>query len=97
MKKARFYLEESHRFFDSVNEVRRKLDDKIHNMIILSGVLTNIVFGLLYFSIEQKIITNPCTQKWFFFTALAYLIVAIIGIFVYRWIKLLQLILLNPH
>lgn len=54
LEKAKFYLGEAHAFFDFMNETRRKIDDKIYNMITLSGALITIVFGVISLTSDQK-------------------------------------------
>lgn len=82
LEKAKFYLEEAHRYYDSVNDVRRKLDDKIHNFIVLSGVLVNVTLGLALIFLEKNI--NNSTL-WFLLIAVSlYLVVIIVGLTNYR-------------
>jgi len=85
LEKADFFLKESHKFFDSLYEQRKRLDDKIHNMIVLSSVLTTITFGLSYFIIERNLLNK---NMWLpaallVFSVVLYCLVAFIGICTY--------------
>jgi len=84
LEKAKFYLKEAHFFFDLINETRRRTDEKIFNMIVVSGVLINLVFGLTYFLIEQKIILEQCTFLFLACSVVSYLIVTVFGLIAYR-------------
>lgn len=84
LKKAELYLKESHRFFDFVHEVRRKIDEKIHNMIVLSTVLANITFGLGSLLVEARMIRSLWIAIPLLFSIGLYFIVALIGILVYQ-------------
>lgn len=84
LEKAKFYLKEAHTFFSFVQETRRKVDEKIINMILLSGTLINIVVGLGYFSAQQNLVKSPYAIWLLVASASLYLITAIIGIILYR-------------
>jgi hypothetical protein len=84
LEKAKFYLDEAHRYFDATSEARRKLDEKIYNVIALSGVLVNLIFGLSYFFIEQKIVLRSPTFWLLGFSIVSYLIAVLIGLYAYR-------------
>ena len=87
LEKARFYLEEAHRYFDIVNDARRKIDDKINNFIALSGVLVNVTLGLALLFPGQK---NSITTLWLLFVSVVlYLVVIVIGLISYRPAKII--------
>ena len=84
LEKAKFYLKEAHSFFDLVNETRRRIDEKIFNMIVVAGVLINLVAGLAYVFIEQKIILEQYTFLFLTCSVVLYLIVTVFGLIAYR-------------
>lgn len=87
LEKAELYLKEAHTEFDFIHEVRKKLDDKISNMIVLSGVLVNLLFGLGYFLYERQI-TAYSTLCLVILSLLSYLTVTIIGLVYYNPLKI---------
>lgn len=84
LEKAKLYLDEAHKYFDFVHETRRRIDEKIYNMIVLSGVLINVVFGLGYFLIQQGVVKSPYIMWLLVFSVFSYFIVTMIGLFSYR-------------
>jgi len=84
LEKDRVYLEEARAFFNFSNEVRRRIDDKIHNMLVLSGILITILFGLGYFLIQQEVVRMPYTFWLLMLSALSYFATMIIGLIFYR-------------
>ena len=84
LKKARFYLQEAHIFFDSTLDARRKLDNKTYNMIVFSSILLNLIFGLTYFLIEKQIILTQCTKIALLGSADSYLVAIVFGLLAYR-------------
>lgn len=83
LEKADLYLKEAHKDFDFIHSIRGKLDDKIYNMITVSGVLVNVMFGLGYFFIQQQI-SRTYTFPLLTLSLMLYLATAIIGLAVYR-------------
>jgi len=88
IEKAKLYLEEAHAFFDFTNETRKKIDDKIHNMIALSAVLVNILFGAGYFLVQEHINRTQSTLLLLVFSTLSYFTVIVIGIINYSPVKI---------
>lgn len=84
LEKAKFYLEETHAFYNLVLETRRKLDEKILNMIVLSGVLINVVVGLAYFLVEQNATRTPNVIWLLFASVVSYFGIIVIGLISYR-------------
>jgi hypothetical protein len=84
LEKAKFYLGEAHAYFDFVNETRRKIDDKIYNMITLSGVLITIVFGAMSFVTGQKIAITQSTLDFSIISGCSFLVAVMFGVIAYR-------------
>ena len=84
LEKARFYLGEAHAFFDFMNEARRKLDDKIYNMITLSGALITIVFGVITFAGYQKIVVSPSVLGFSVVSSCLFLLAIMFGLIAYK-------------
>lgn len=84
LEKAKFYLDEAHSYFDFMNETRRKMDDKIYNMITLSGVLITIVFGIMSFFTEQKIDMKLSTLGFSIASGCLFLVAVMFGLIAYR-------------
>jgi len=84
LDKARLYLSEAHAFFDFMNEARRKLDDKIYNMITLSGALITIVFGMLSFIGGQKIAMSLGTLGFAVVSGCSFLVAIGFGLIAYK-------------
>jgi ammonia channel protein AmtB len=85
LNKAKFYLDEAHRYFDIVNEARRKLDEKINNFIALCGVLVNVIVGLAIFYIGEA--ESKTTLYLLLVSVALYLVVIAIGLISYRPFK----------
>lgn len=84
LEKAKFYVGEAHTYFDFMNEARRKLDDKIYNMITLSGVLITIVFGAMTFVNQRTTAMTPITIGFSAISACSFLIAVIFGLIAYK-------------
>jgi hypothetical protein len=84
LEKARFYLGEAHAFFDFMNETRRKIDDKIYNMITLSGALITIVFGAITFAGNQKIAVNLSILGFSVLSGCSFLVAIAFGLIAYK-------------
>lgn len=83
LEKADLYLKEAHIDFDFVHSVRRRIDDKIHNMIVLSGVLVNLLLGLAYFLFERNLI-KQYTLSSLSTSMLLYFLVVVVGLASYE-------------
>jgi hypothetical protein len=84
LEKAKFYLDEAHTFFDFMNETRRKIDDKIYNMITLSGALITIVFGIMSFVIGQKVTIAPVSLAFSVISSCFFLMAVMFGLIAYK-------------
>lgn len=84
LEKARLYLSEAHAFFDFMNATRRKIDDKIYNMITLSGALITIVFGMISFIGGQKIAVSLGTLGFAVVSGCSFLVAIGFGLIAYR-------------
>ena len=84
LEKAKFYLGEAHAFFNFMNETRRKIDDKIYNMITLSGVLITIVFGVMSLIVEQKIAITPYPLAFSIVSGCSFLLAVMFGLIAYK-------------
>jgi hypothetical protein len=85
LEKAKFYLEEAHRYFDFVMESRRKLDEKINNFIALSGVLVNVTIGLAIILLGK--VGGTSTLSLLLVSVILYLVVIGIGLAFYKPIE----------
>jgi hypothetical protein len=82
LEKAKFYLDEAHKYFDTINEARRKLDDKISNFIALSGVLVNVTVGLAILFLGK--VGSLTTLVLLLVSVILYLVVIGLGLVFYR-------------
>jgi hypothetical protein len=84
LEKAKLYLGEAHAFFDFMNEARRKIDDKIYNMITLSGALITIVFGVISLTSDHKIPIAPSALAFSIVSGCLFLVAIMFGLIAYK-------------